>query len=159
LLLGLLSAWLRKIRTGKLLEARAVTSSCSSIEEFTLCQLGWILTSCLFPLLIYTRDVLTYHRRVKATAQHYFGVLCSRCKAKIPVPPRIATQQLTSKSDQDIQPRGFSVRCKVCNEEDVYGVNQIQEFQGPPRTRIHVSNHLRKTQGDSKLGAEGGAHT
>jgi hypothetical protein len=42
LLLGVLSASLRKIRTGKLLKASAVTSSCSSIEEFTLCQLGRI---------------------------------------------------------------------------------------------------------------------
>jgi hypothetical protein len=94
----------------------------------------------------------------EAPTQHYLGVLCSRCKAEIPVPPRIAMQQLTSKSDQDAHPRGFSVRCKVCNEEGVYGVNQIQEFEGTPRTRIHVSNHLRKTQRDSKLSAEGGAH-
>jgi phage FluMu protein Com len=94
----------------------------------------------------------------EAGTQHYLGVLCSRCKAEIPVPPRIAVQQLTSKSDQDTQPRGFSVRCKVCNEEAVYGVNQIQEFEGTPRTRIQVSNHLRKAQRDSKLSAEGGAH-
>jgi hypothetical protein len=94
----------------------------------------------------------------EATTQHYLGVLCSRCKVEIPVPPRIAMRQLTSKSDQDTQPRGFSVRCKVCNEEAVYGVNQIQEFEGTPRTRIQVSNHLRKAQRDSKLGAEGGAH-
>ena len=92
----------------------------------------------------------------EAGTQHYLGVLCSRCKVEIPVPPRIAMRQLTSKSDQDTQPRGFSVRCKVCNEEAVYGVNQIQEFEGTPR--IRVSNHLRKTQRDWKLGAEGGAH-
>jgi hypothetical protein len=94
----------------------------------------------------------------EATTQHYLGVLCSRCKAQIPVPPKIAMQQLTSKSNQDTQPRGFSSRCKVCSEEGVYGVNQIQEFEGTPRTRIHVSNPLRKTQRDSQLSAEGGAH-
>src|SRR3984885_14016883 len=94
----------------------------------------------------------------EAGTQHYLGVLCSRCKAEIPVPSRIAMQQLTSKSDQDTQARGFSVRCKVCNEEAVYGGNQIQEFEGTPRTRIHVSNHFRKTQRDSKLNVEGGAH-
>jgi hypothetical protein len=94
----------------------------------------------------------------EATTQHYLGVLCSRCKAEIPVPPRIAMQQLTLKSDQDTQPREFSVRCKVCNEEGVYGVNQIQEFEGTPRTRVRVSNHFLKTPRDSKLSAESVAH-
>jgi DNA-binding NarL/FixJ family response regulator len=67
-------------------------------------------------------------------------------------------QQAVQLAVQHCPDRGFSVRCKVCNEEAVYGVNQVQEFEGTPRARMHVSNHLRKTQRDPNLNANESAH-
>jgi hypothetical protein len=74
------------------------------------------------------------------TQSHYLGVLCSRCKERIPVPNRCAVvyekpEHGEVSDDQDVRSRAFTLRCKVCNEESVYGVKEILEFQGPPRVR------------------------
>lgn len=75
------------------------------------------------------------------TQRHYVGVLCSRCTERIPAPNRAAVLYEELKhgevSDgQDAESRAFTLRCRVCNEEGVYGFKEIQEFEGAPRMRI-----------------------
>ncbi len=74
------------------------------------------------------------------TQIHYLGVLCSRCKERIPVPKRAAAlyEELKHReagSDQDTKSRAFTLRCKACDEESVYGIEEIREFEGSPRVR------------------------
>jgi hypothetical protein len=74
------------------------------------------------------------------TQSHYWGVLCSRCKERIPVPRTTAVLYEELKrgevsEGQDAKSRAFTLRCKVCNEESVYGVKEVLEFEGPPRVR------------------------
>ena len=75
------------------------------------------------------------------TQHHYSGVLCSRCKERIPVPKRAAVLYEELKHDevsdgQDARSRAFTLRCRACDEEAVYGFKEVQEFEGPPRVRI-----------------------
>jgi hypothetical protein len=74
------------------------------------------------------------------TQRHNSGVLCSRCKERIPVPKTAAALYEEIKhgevSDgQEAKSRAFTLRCKICDEEGVYGFKQIQEFGGSPRVR------------------------
>jgi len=82
------------------------------------------------------------------TRAHYLGVLCSRCNERISVPRKTAElyeelKQGEVSDSQDTKSRAFTLRCKACNEEGVYAVNEIQEFEGPPRVR--ASNSRRAT--------------
>ena len=81
------------------------------------------------------------------TQSHYCGVLCSRCEERIPVPKRSAELYEELKHgevsvDQDAKSRAFTLRCKVCNEEGVYGLKGIHEFEGQPRTRASNSRRV-----------------
>ena len=74
------------------------------------------------------------------TKSPYPGVLCSRCKERIPVAARAALIYEKLKHGevslgQGLESRAFVLRCKVCNEEGVYGVEEIHDFEGPPRAR------------------------
>lgn len=74
------------------------------------------------------------------TQRHYWGVRCSRCTERIPVPKRAADlyEELThgeASEGQGAKSCAFTLRCKVCDEEGVYGVLEIQEFEWPPRIR------------------------
>jgi hypothetical protein len=78
----------------------------------------------------------------ETTQSKYPGVLCSRCKEPIPVPKRIAVlydevkrAKLTDR--EDVKSGAFTLRCKACNEDSVYGTDEIREFDGPPRVRSH----------------------
>jgi L-lactate utilization protein LutB len=74
------------------------------------------------------------------TRSHYAGVLCSRCKEAIPVPHRLAALHEELQRDevterQDLKSRAFALRCKACDEESVYGIKEVREFEGSPRVR------------------------
>jgi hypothetical protein len=74
------------------------------------------------------------------TQRHYLGVLCSRCKERIPAPKSaVALYEEIRHGEvsdgQEVKSCAFALRCKVCDEEGVYGFKQIQEFEGPPRVR------------------------
>jgi hypothetical protein len=74
------------------------------------------------------------------TRSNYLGVLCSRCNERIPVPTKTALLyeepgQSKVSNSHDAKSRAFTLRCKACNEEGVYAVKEIQEFEGPPRVR------------------------
>ena len=82
------------------------------------------------------------------TQVHYLGVLCSRCNARIPVPKKAAVIYEEVKhgemsEGQDAKSRAFALRCKACNEEGVYAMEAIQEFDGPPRVRAEKSTTAR----------------
>jgi hypothetical protein len=74
------------------------------------------------------------------TQSSYLGVLCSRCEERIPVPRSTAVlyeelKRSEGSEGQDAKSRAFTLRCKVCNEESVYGVKEVLEFEGSPRLR------------------------
>lgn len=74
------------------------------------------------------------------TQRHYWRVLCSRCTERIPVPKRAAVlyDELTNgevSGGQDNKSREFTLRCKVCDQESVYGVVETQGFEWPPKVR------------------------
>jgi len=78
------------------------------------------------------------------TRSNYLGVLCSRCNERIPVPKKTALLYEELKhsevsDSQDVKSRAFTLRCKACDEEGVYAVKEIQEFEGPPRVRASNS--------------------
>jgi hypothetical protein len=82
------------------------------------------------------------------TRAHYLGVLCSRCNARIPVPKKAAVlyeevQHGEVSEAQDVTSRAFTLRCKACNEEGVYAMEAIQEFEGPPRVRAEKGKTAR----------------
>jgi hypothetical protein len=74
------------------------------------------------------------------TRSNYLGVLCSRCNERISVPRKTAELYEELKhgevsESQDAESRAFTLRCKACNEEGVYAMEAVQEFEGPPRVR------------------------
>jgi hypothetical protein len=74
------------------------------------------------------------------TQVQYLGVLCSRCNARIPAPKTAAALYEEVKhgevsEGQDVKSRAFTLRCKACDEEGVYAMEAIREFEGPPRVR------------------------
>ncbi len=74
------------------------------------------------------------------TQANYLGVLCSRCEERIAAPKKAAALYEELKNGetsegQDSISRAFTLRCKVCNEEGVYAIEAIREFEGPPRVR------------------------
>ncbi len=74
------------------------------------------------------------------TQNKYPGVLCSRCKEPIPVAKRVAVLYEEIKRDEltdreDVKSGAFTLRCRACDEESVYGTEEVREFDGPPRVR------------------------
>jgi hypothetical protein len=74
------------------------------------------------------------------TQSRYLGVLCSRCQERIPVTKRAAAlylrlQQGTLSDTEELSTTAFTIRCKACDEESVFGVDKVREFEGPARTR------------------------
>jgi hypothetical protein len=74
------------------------------------------------------------------TQSHYPGVLCSRCKERIRIPRSTAVlyEELSRgevSAHEDARSCAFTLRCKVCDGESVYGIEEVREFEGPPRSR------------------------
>jgi hypothetical protein len=74
------------------------------------------------------------------TQAHYPGVLCSHCNEPIPVQKKAAElyeelKRGVASKGQEINPGAFTLRCRVCDEESVYGIEEIREFEGRPRSR------------------------
>jgi hypothetical protein len=81
----------------------------------------------------------------ETTRNQFLGFLCSRCKERIPVPPRVAKlyvemTQGEASLEQDVRSWAFTLRCKICREEGIYPVKEIEEFAGPPRARDGSAN-------------------
>jgi hypothetical protein len=54
---------------------------------------------------------------------------------------------------QDAKSRAFTLRCKVCNEESVYGVKEILEFEGPPRIRTSERKRASTVRASARSGS------
>jgi hypothetical protein len=69
----------------------------------------------------------------------YPGVVCSHCGATIPVTGKAARLYENIKSsellDNESQTRSFPKRCGACEEEGVYAITEIHEFEGRPISR------------------------
>jgi L-lactate utilization protein LutB len=83
------------------------------------------------------------------TRAHYLGVLCSRCNERIPVPTKTALlyeelKQGEVSEGQEPVNRAMTLRCKACDEESVYGSNEILEFEGSPRVRTSERTRAAK---------------
>jgi hypothetical protein len=66
---------------------------------------------------------------------HYRGVRCSRCREPIPVSEKVASLQPGLNLEETNAVRTFALRCRSCEEEGVYAVDQTQDFEGEPKSR------------------------
>jgi hypothetical protein len=66
---------------------------------------------------------------------HFRGVSCSRCRARIPVSAKVARLQEELNLENTNAARTFALRCRSCEEEGVYAVANIQDFEGEPEPR------------------------
>jgi hypothetical protein len=66
---------------------------------------------------------------------HYRGVRCSRCREPIPVSEKVASLRSGLNFEEANAVRAFALRCRSCQEEGVYAVDQTQDFEGEPKPR------------------------
>jgi hypothetical protein len=77
-----------------------------------------------------------------ATAQHFRGVLCRRCGKPVRVPDLVTRRESASHHSNDsgdmqyhLVSQVFVLRCRSCQKESVYALNQIVDCaftQAPP---------------------------
>jgi hypothetical protein len=77
-----------------------------------------------------------------ATAQHFRGVLCRRCGKAVRVPDLVTKRESASPLPKDLGDmqyhlgsQVFVLRCRSCQKESVYAINQIVDCaftQAPP---------------------------
>ena len=73
--------------------------------------------------------------------QHYRGVLCGYCRQPIPVPGIV--EKIVNHESESGEKRGstFNLRCRACEREKPYRVNEIVEIEGSPRARSLRARH------------------
>jgi hypothetical protein len=74
------------------------------------------------------------------TRGNYLGVLCFSCRERIPVPKKTAVlyeelKQGEVSDGHEVTNRAMTLRCKACDGESVYSIDEILEFESPPRVR------------------------
>ena len=80
---------------------------------------------------------------LEANKAHYRGVSCSRCREPIPVSSKVLSLQNEANAKETNAARTFALRCRVCDEEGVYAVTHIQNFEGEPLTRRFRQHAVR----------------
>jgi len=66
---------------------------------------------------------------------NYRGVLCNRCNEPIPVPSKVISLQDEIEHRKTGTRGAFTVRCRLCEYEGVYSIQDIRSFDGEPRLR------------------------
>ena len=68
--------------------------------------------------------------------QSYRGVSCARCRAPIPVCPTIVSLQTERDYHQTGVSFTFIARCRLCEQENIYSMDDVKQFEGEPRKRL-----------------------
>jgi RNase P subunit RPR2 len=63
-------------------------------------------------------------------------VNCHRCHDRVPVSSKIVRIEQEALSDGNAEVRSFVARCRLCGEESIYQISELQTFEGHPRPRI-----------------------
>jgi hypothetical protein len=65
----------------------------------------------------------------------YRGVTCFRCMEPIPVSAKLAGPWGESNNQESNPTYSFPLRCGVCEEEGIYLVSDVHDFEGKPTPR------------------------
>ncbi len=71
----------------------------------------------------------------QGSSENFRGVLCRHCSKPVRVPNMVVKKESESHDQQDsnqreyhLTSRVFVLRCRSCEKESLYNVNQIQDF-------------------------------
>ena len=82
----------------------------------------------------------------------YAGVVCRCCRQAIPLPAIVLSMTAEIENDpsshDNPQSRVFSLRCRACDKEMPYRVNEIVDFEGTPRARVWSARRKPAGSGD-----------
>jgi len=73
-----------------------------------------------------------------AELESYRAVFCACCNEPIPISAKIASIQDEVEHERTNAPRAFIARCKLCEYERVYTMDEITEVEGEPRRRTRA---------------------
>ena len=68
--------------------------------------------------------------------KNYRGVSCRRCNQPIAISSKVVSIQDEIERRETLVPYSFVLRCKLCECEKVYTLDDVQRFTGEPRCRI-----------------------
>jgi hypothetical protein len=71
-----------------------------------------------------------------AELKSFHAVLCKRCNEPIPVPLKVLTLQKEIEQGDSNAPCAFPLRCRLCEQENVYQLIEIQRVAGEPPQRM-----------------------
>ena len=80
-------------------------------------------------------------------SQHFRGVLCHHCGKPVRIPSLVSKKEsayLGKHEENDshflLVSRVFVLRCRACERESIYAINQIVDC-APPQTMAAAANH------------------
>ena len=64
---------------------------------------------------------------IAALPKTFRGVLCRWCRKPIRIPKRIEDRNDDAGEPHDLVSQTFTLRCRACEKESIYSVNQIHD--------------------------------